>query len=264
MSISEPGFTGSVSPPYPPAPSEDWSSPYPPAVGDEPRESESTTELAKQEASNVAQSASGAAQQVAGTTKEQAANVASDAKYQAKQLAQQTRQELSQQVSTGKERAVSGLRALSQELGSMSDGTEESGPATQLVRQARSTTDRVADFVEQREPGQILDEVRDFARRRPGTFLLGALVAGVVVGRLTRGAVSSASGGSEDSSEQSQRQGNGEPRYGQPPPVSEATPAYGTPAPTGDPLLPAAGTGGPGAYGQAPPTYPGTGYGHGG
>ena len=32
----------------------------------------------------------------------------------------------------------------------------------------------------------VLDELRRFARRRPATFLIGAAIAGVVVGRLTR------------------------------------------------------------------------------
>ena len=52
-----------------------------------------------------------------------------------------------------------------------------------------------------REPSQILDDVRAFARRRPGAFLLGALAAGVVAGRITRGAKESqSSSGSADSS----------------------------------------------------------------
>jgi hypothetical protein len=51
----------------------------------------------------------------------------------------------------------------------------------------------MADWLEQREPGDLLDEVRRFARRRPGAFVLGALVAGVVAGRMTRGIVAARS-----------------------------------------------------------------------
>ena len=47
----------------------------------------------------------------------------------------------------------------------------------------------LAGWLDQRDPGELLDEVRGIARRKPGTFLLGALAAGVVAGRLTRGAV---------------------------------------------------------------------------
>jgi hypothetical protein len=46
----------------------------------------------------------------------------------------------------------------------------------------------MASHLDGKEPSELLDDVRQFARRRPGTFLLGALAAGVVVGRLTRGA----------------------------------------------------------------------------
>ena len=45
---------------------------------------------------------------------------------------------------------------------------------------------QVADWLDRREPGQALDDVRNFARRHPGAFLTGAAIAGVVVGRLTR------------------------------------------------------------------------------
>ncbi len=38
------------------------------------------------------------------------------------------------------------------------------------------------------DASDLLEQGRSFARRKPGTFLLGAVVAGVVAGRLTRGA----------------------------------------------------------------------------
>ena len=44
-----------------------------------------------------------------------------------------------------------------------------------------------ADRLQNREPAELLDEVRSFARRKPGLFLLGAAAAGVLAGRLTSG-----------------------------------------------------------------------------
>ena len=38
-----------------------------------------------------------------------------------------------------------------------------------------------------REPTELLDDLRSFARRRPGMFLAGSVIAGVVVGRFLRG-----------------------------------------------------------------------------
>jgi hypothetical protein len=48
----------------------------------------------------------------------------------------------------------------------------------------------VAGFLSDHEPGDLLDQVRQFARRRPGAFLLGAALVGIIAGRLTRGAAS--------------------------------------------------------------------------
>jgi hypothetical protein len=45
----------------------------------------------------------------------------------------------------------------------------------------------VADALENRQPSELLDEVRRFARQRPGVFLLSAAAVGFIGGRLTRG-----------------------------------------------------------------------------
>jgi hypothetical protein len=47
--------------------------------------------------------------------------------------------------------------------------------------------DSLGRWLDSHGPDEVLDEVRSFARRRPGTFLLIAAGAGVVLGRLTRG-----------------------------------------------------------------------------
>jgi len=143
--------------------------------------------VAKQEVANVAQSATGAAQQVGGAAKEQVAAVASDAKEQARHLADRTKDELSQQATTQRDRAVSTLRSLGDELKSMAQSSDTGGLGTQLARHAGGASHQVASYLDQREPGQLIDELRGLARRRPGTFLLGAALAGVVAGRLTRG-----------------------------------------------------------------------------
>jgi hypothetical protein len=62
----------------------------------------------------------------------------------------------------------------------------ESGLGAQLARQGADFTDQAADFLQKHEPGDLLEEVRGFARRKPGMFLLAAVAAGVVAGRLTR------------------------------------------------------------------------------
>jgi hypothetical protein len=71
----------------------------------------------------------------------------------------------------------------------MADGTAQGapGPAADLLQQASSFIEQFADKLQNREPAELLDEVRSFARRKPGVFLLGAAAAGVLAGRLTSG-----------------------------------------------------------------------------
>ncbi|MEP6695904.1 MAG: hypothetical protein ABJA34_03390 [Pseudonocardiales bacterium] len=155
-----------------------------------------TTDVARQEAAGVAQSASDAAQHVGSTAKEQAASVVSEAKEQGQRLAYEARQQVSEQATTQRDRAAKGIRAVGEELRSMADSSEKSGLGTQLVRQVADNSHQVASYLEQHEPAQLLEDLRTFARRRPGPFLLGAALAGVVAGRLTSGIKSAnASGG---------------------------------------------------------------------
>ena len=69
----------------------------------------------------------------------------------------------------------------------MARNSEQDGVATDLARQAADKARTAAGWLADRDPGSLLDEVRSFARRKPGTYLAIALGAGVLAGRLTRG-----------------------------------------------------------------------------
>lgn len=146
-----------------------------------------TRDVAKDEAKGVAQDAMQSGKQTAETAKEQAGEVASEAATQAKQLLSQARDELTTHGSAQKERATGGLRSLADELSGMIEGRgTQSGLAADLARQASDRARTAADWLESREPADVLDDVRSFARRRPGAFLLGAAVVGFFGGRMTR------------------------------------------------------------------------------
>ena len=151
----------------------------------------STKDVAKDEASNVASTAAQAGSQVASTAADQAKQVTQETKRQAADLIQQGRSQLQDQARNGQQKAGEGLAGIAQQLRTMVEGGGEtpSGPAADLVRQAGDKLEELASWVQQREPGDLVDEVRAFARRKPGVFLLGAALAGVVAGRLTSGAV---------------------------------------------------------------------------
>jgi hypothetical protein len=93
-------------------------------------------------------------------------------------------------------------------------GETPSGPAADLVRQAGDKLEDLASWVQAREPGELVDELRAFARRKPGVFLLGAALAGVVAGRLTTGVVA-AHKDSSPSSGNRQASGVGSPYAGE-------------------------------------------------
>jgi hypothetical protein len=123
------------------------------------------------------------------TTKEQAGEAAGQAMHEVRDLAQEARSQVLAQATTERDKAVRSLSALAGELRSMADRSDQNGLGADLVRNAAQRVQSIGAFVGDREPGQLLDEVRSFARRKPGVFVLGALVAGAAVGRLTRGAV---------------------------------------------------------------------------
>ena len=147
----------------------------------------STTEVAKEQAAEVADTAKQAGAQVADTVKEQAGQVTAEAKNQAKQLLSQAQSELSEQAASTQQRVSEGLHALADELSGMARNSEQDGVATDLARQAADRARTAAGWLADRDPGSLLDEARTFARRKPGTYLALALGAGVLAGRLTRG-----------------------------------------------------------------------------
>ncbi|GAA4580942.1 hypothetical protein GCM10023176_61210 [Micromonospora coerulea] len=123
---------------------------------------------------------------VAQTAKEQGQEVVGEAKRQARNLYGEARYQVAAQTSQQQQRAAGGLRSLAEEMRSMAQNSGQSGPVSELAHQAADRVHGVAGWLEQREPGDILREVKTYARRNPGTFLIGAAVLGVLAGRLTK------------------------------------------------------------------------------
>ena len=149
----------------------------------------STVDTAKSEAANVKDTAVGAATDVKEVARGEVAHVAEEAKYQTRNLVDQTRYELQGQVRNQQSNLASKLNGWASELGSMASKSDKSGPMTDLAQEASRRVGGFSHWLDNHEPADLLDEVKRFARRRPGTFLALAAAAGVVAGRLTRGAV---------------------------------------------------------------------------
>ncbi|WP_413249713.1 hypothetical protein [Sinomonas flava] len=176
--------------------------PYSTTPGTPPRP-DSKPAAAKQEAEGVAAEAASSAGAVKDVAKQEATTVAKEAKYQAKDLIHQSRQELMDQAAQQQTRAAEGLRSIHRELSSMASNSEHEGVGTDLVRQAAEKSASFADWLDQRDPGSLLQEVKSYARRRPGAFLAIAAGAGLLAGRLSR---SLAAGATDESSGAGQRQ----------------------------------------------------------
>jgi hypothetical protein len=241
--------------------------------------SPSKKEAAKEEASSLAGQAKGAAQNVAGTAKAEAANVASEVRTNTKDLLHQTKSDLASQAAAQQQKAAEGIRTISSQLRSMADAPEQPGVASDLIRQAAERSESVASWLDNRDPGSLLNEVKSFARQRPGTFLLLAAGAGLLAGRLGRSLQAGAPETTPQTgtavppqpiqppaTESAVSAGIGEPfydetttaepAYGQQP---YATPAYGEP-PYGEPAYGEPGVGEParpGTAGTASPTFSG-------
>jgi hypothetical protein len=198
------------------------------------RDESSTLDTAKHEASDLKDTAVSEAGHVAETAKDEAKAVVQEVKYQAKDLYAQTRRELSDQAQVQQQRMASGLHSVSRELDSMTANVENPGLATDLLRQSSRRLSGAATWLGDRDPGSVLAEVKSFARRKPGTFIIGAAILGVIAGRLTRALASNASDEHTDSaagmrtSSAPSRAGLASPAAQAPvtPPPVEETPVY--------------------------------------
>ncbi|CAN5305379.1 hypothetical protein BH24ACT10_BH24ACT10_18310 [soil metagenome] len=144
---------------------------------------------AKDEAAHVASTAVGAAGDVAGTAKQEVGNVLAEGLDQAKNLTSQVKEQAGQQLSTGSEKLTGSLRGLSQQL----DEGDTSGVVGQVLSEAGQRVQALADRLEQRGPEGILTDLQGYARRNPGTFLIGMAATGFLTGRIVKGLQSDSS-----------------------------------------------------------------------
>lgn len=156
------------------------------ASQEHPSSTSGKADTAKREAAGVAGDAQDATKHVASVTKDQAANVVGEAKSQFRDLADQTTSQLKDQAGVQQQKVSEGLRSVSDELSSMADRSEGSGIATELVRNLSGRAGSAAGWLDGRDPGSLLDEVKSFAARKPGTFIAIAAGAGILAGRLAK------------------------------------------------------------------------------
>jgi len=188
---------------------------------------------AQDEGSEVAQHAGEAAQQVGSTVRDQASHVTTETAAQARNVVRDVRERVAAEAEDQAVRVSKQLGRIADELGEMASTAPSSSMTAGAIRSAADTSRQAARFLDERGAQGLLDSARDYARRRPGTFLLGAAVAGFLVGRIAKSAT-----GGEPSGPRSQG-GGFVPVASERPDVA---PDFGAPlTPGASPAVPAAG-----------------------
>jgi hypothetical protein len=145
---------------------------------------------AKGAATDVASTAKDAGHKVAATGKEQASKVAKDALSQARELYGQATSQLSDQAGTQQQKAAGTLHTFADDLTSMRG--QQDGLAAELLENIGGRAKGVAEWLENRDPQDVLVEVKRFAANRPWLFIGLAAGAGIVAGRLSKALVAEA------------------------------------------------------------------------
>jgi len=157
--------------------------------GDARQVAAETVSTAAEQSKQVAGTASESAKEVAQTAKEQASQIASEVADQGKNLLHEAKGQLSNQASAQTDQLSQAMRTISVQAMALANGrADEAGPVGEYTRQAATKLSELANRVDERGFEGVVRDVENFARRRPGAFLLGAAVAGFAVGRVFRGA----------------------------------------------------------------------------
>jgi len=159
-----------------------------------------TTQVVKDQATDLANSSVQAGKHVGDVAREQASGVVAEAGHQGRNLVEQAQGQLHEQAAEGQQRLAQKLLSLSDELRSMAQNSNQ-GVAVDVTQQAASRVRDAGHWLEKREPRQVVNEVQSFARRRPAVFLVLAAGAGLVAGRLTRGLKDAAADDSAEAAE---------------------------------------------------------------
>jgi vacuolar-type H+-ATPase subunit H len=162
---------------------------------------------ADSEARHVADEARSELRSTVDEAREQASHVMDEARSQATDLAGEARDQLRHQADAQTARAAESLRTVGSDLASMADASEHPDSAvTKVTREMAHGVERMAGRLEDRGIDGTLDDVKRYARRHPGTFIVGAATLGFVAGRFLRNADMDAIKGGGN--------GQGQPRMG--------------------------------------------------
>ncbi|MFB8245592.1 hypothetical protein ACFC5X_11165 [Streptomyces sp. NPDC055952] len=203
-------------------------------------------QAARSEASATVDQTRQATGQVETTAAQQAKEVAGEVRHQAGSVVQDLRGRAMQEAEGQAHRAADVLRQWAKDVAGLAENAPGDSPARSVAGQVADRGHRAADYMDKQGVEGILADVQGFARRRPGLFLGGALLAGLAAGRMGKAA---------SKAKQSGDNGPGEPAQGTQPQY-QADPDMPTPAPGGGAWTPPQPVSPPSGAPAAPPVPP--------
>jgi len=135
-----------------------------------------------------------------------------DAKDTASEVVNQVQQRAGDQINRQKETAASELSTVVNAVRRFGESlnNEGNGPIARFAAQygdkAANSLDRLAKYLRDQEPKQLLDDVQNFGRRQPALLIGGAFLLGFAGARLIKSSIESASSSSMNTG--SQRRSN--------------------------------------------------------
>ena len=127
------------------------------------------------------------ARDVASEAQAQAASVAAEVKDQTKKVLSTASSEVQKQMGDRLDMATSSAHDTATQLRALAEGrVEQAGPVGDFARKAGDQIEHLANRVEDLGVEGVVEEVSDFARRRPVAFLMGAAAVGFLAGRAAR------------------------------------------------------------------------------
>lgn len=156
-----------------------------------------------------------------GQARQQSREVARQTQEQASYYAGELRQRVEEQIDTRKEWASGELSGISKALRQTGSQLKEQDQDSvgQYADHAAGQTDRLSEYLHDKNAHQLIGEVEDFARSRPSVFLGGAVVLGAAAARFLKSSSggdggSGQGGGQTDSQNSGMSQGSARPSLG--------------------------------------------------
>ena len=122
------------------------------------------------------------------TLKEQAADLGRKATEGARDVATQAQSQARNRLEQGKQEAATTLSSVASTL--LQSGMQlrdgQQGVAGEYVERAARQIERAANYMQNADVRQMVNEVEDFARRRPAVFVGSAFAAGLLAARFLK------------------------------------------------------------------------------